>query len=79
MIEDWSLKGLKQKLINYIDKSIDIPYEIYTKDTIDTLREKIMRDIKDIETKYDKWHEYPPPDMVIDDITKVINKRFGVE
>jgi hypothetical protein len=79
MKDDWNLKGLKQKLVDYIDKSIDSPYEIYTKNTIDTLREKIMRDIKEIETEYNKWHEYPSPDMIIDDITKAINKRFGVE
>ena len=80
MIDDyWSLKGLKQKKIDYVDRSIDIPYEIYNATAIKTLRELIIHDIKTIQDEYDTWYKHASLDMIVDDIERAINKRFGYE
>lgn len=67
MSDDWSLTGLKQKKIDYVDKSIDIPYEIYHAASIETLRQKLIEDFTDIGMP-------PMPKEIVEEI---INKRFG--
>lgn len=67
MSDDWSLKGLKQKKIDYVDKSIDIPYYIYSATAIETLRQKLIEDFNE--------YEYPIPKLA----KYIINKGFGVD
>jgi len=73
MNDDWSLKGKKMR--DYLDNDYIVSptqgIEIYSAEDIDTLREKL---IKDIDTLYDdNWSI--PRGRVID----IINKRFGIE
>ena len=73
MSDVWSLKGLKQKQIDYVDKSIDIPYYIYKKVAIDTLREKLIEDIQELRTDLFTGRNWK---IVVESIIK---KRFGVK
>jgi len=72
-MDNWSLKGLKQKKIDYVDKSVDIPYFVYREECIDTLREKLIKDL------HFWWFNNSEEVMEVEDLDKIIEKRFGNE
>ena len=73
MSDDWSLKG--KILISEVDTWDD---EVHLKEDIDTLREKLIDDFKEIA-------QGESPDNVVwvetllCDIIDMINKRFGID
>lgn len=81
--DDWSLKGkkVKQEVADDGDGYIDVWEEYtdkghhYKEDDIDTLREKLIKDIKN-----HYWNSVEKDrDIVILHCIKIINKRFGVK
>ena len=67
MADDWSLKG---KRINKPDCEICSRNNIYSEETLETLRKKLIEDIN----KNTEWALSTRIEMI-----KQINKRFGVE
>ena len=72
MSDDWNLNGKEERWGNYLD------WHGYESDIIDTLREKLIEDIQKTVGNYTNWYDEIIPDVVTEDIIKIINKRFGV-
>lgn len=71
-VDNWSLKG-KVKYYD-IQKTDIVIEEKYDKDDIETLRQKLIEDLEELNDKtHDREYNW------LYDVKRIINKRFGVE
>lgn len=84
--EEWSLKGRKIYYViniedgrkshikeNKLDEKMKIISSFYSKKDIETLRQKLIEDIKEWSNQFWKSHHYE------EELIEIINKRFGDE
>lgn len=73
MSDSWSLKGLRSKKVDGVLGSFDAPFWFYHEASIDTLRLKLIEDVK----SYRDFSASNYHNMI--DMVDIINKRFGVD